>query len=302
MDSAQADSAPRRGPQDLPVIQKWMQAVITHPGGARAGVNSDEAKGWIDLDDAGLESVVTPSQKRTSLQRLEVYAHAYYARLIECLRGIFPVFAKTVGDEAFDQFALAYLQRFPSQSYTLNELGANFAPFLEETNPTRGTDALGFEDFLTELAVVEWSIDRVFDGPGFEGQEVVSPAMLEGLSPEAFWEAKLPTVPCLRVHSFAFPVNDYFSAAKEGAGALWPEPAPSWLALTRRDFVVRRVPLTWFQYHVLARLSWGYTVGRAIEDALVETGETEDLQEVLAAAFAKFAQEQLFVRLELAPG
>ncbi|WDI45139.1 HvfC/BufC N-terminal domain-containing protein [Bremerella sp. P1] len=284
---------------DLPVLQKWMQSVITHVDGVVEGIHSPEAQQQIPVDASQIESVVTPSQRRTSTERLEVYAHAYYARLVECLKSIYPLFAKTVGDELFDQFAIAYLQQHPSRSYTLNRLGDQFPDFLEETSPTRGTDQLGFEDFLVELAVAERTIDAIFDGPGVEQTDVLSPSELEGISPDQFAEATFQMVPCLRLHSFAFPVSDFITAIKQDPQADMPEASPSWLALTRRDYVVRRVPLSRWQYHLLVRLAEGQSVSQAIAGAVVEVVPSEDITELLAAAFQKFTSEQFFLAIEV---
>lgn len=288
-------------PHDLPVLQKWMQAVITNVDGVTKGIQASEAQQHIAVDPSQVESIVTPSKRRTSTQRLEVYAHAYYARLIECLKSIYPLFAKTVGDELFDQFAIAYLQQYPSNSYTLNRLGDQFPEFLEETSPTYRTDEWSFEDFLVGLAVVERSIDAIFDGPGFEGQETVSSSQLEGITPENFAEATFEVVPCLRLHSFPFPVNDFITSVKKDAQAPIPEFAPSWLALTRRDFVVRRVPLSRLEYYILSGLAEGATVAQSIGGALIQMGEPADLQAELAAAFAKFASEQFFLAMDVPP-
>jgi len=286
---------------ELPALQKWMQSVITNVDGVVDGIRSPEAQQHIAVDTSQIESVVTPSDRRTSIQRLEVYAHAYYARLVECLKSIYPLFAKTVGDELFDQFAVAYLQQYPSRSYTLNRLGDQFPDFLEETSPTKGTDEWSFEDFLVRLAVVERSIDAIFDGPGFEGQEVLSNHHLEGVSPESFAEATFEVVPCLQLHSFPFPVNDFITAVKQDADAPIPQFAPSWLALTRRDFIVRRVPLSRLEYHILYGLAEGGTVEQSIGGALIEGVSHDDLQAGLAAAFEKFASEQFFWAIHLSP-
>lgn len=288
-------------PHDLPVLQKWMQSVIMNVDGVVEGIHSSEAQQQIAVDASQIESVVSPSKRRTSVQRLEVYTHAYFARLVECLKSIYPLFAKTVGDELFDQFAIAYLQQYPSQSYTLNRLGDRFPDFLEETSPARGTDELEFEDFLVGLAVTERSIDAIFDGPGVEQTAVLSPSQLEGISPEVFAEATFKMVPCLRLHSFPFPISDFITAIKQDPQAQMPEVAPSWLALTRRDYVVRRVPLSRWEYHLLVRLAEGRSVSQAIEGAVIEVAPAEDISELLADAFKKFTNEQFFLAIDLSP-
>ncbi len=72
---------------ELSQIQRWMQAVITHPGGAAAGLDSVEARAEFDIVPADVERVISPSQQQSSLERLAIYAQAYFARLSECLRG-----------------------------------------------------------------------------------------------------------------------------------------------------------------------------------------------------------------------
>src|SRR5215218_8416472 len=123
---------------ELDVVQKWFQAVISHPDGVEGGVEGDAAQGLIRMKRAELEQVIRRSKNLTAEERMGVYANAYYARLMECLRESFPVLAKTLRREVFDEFAFDYLQRYGSRSYTLNRLGDRFAAFLEETRPVRG--------------------------------------------------------------------------------------------------------------------------------------------------------------------
>src|ERR1700727_1403841 len=111
-------------PRDLPQlaqIQRWLQAVITHPGGVEEGLDSEEARANVDLPAERVEQIVDPSKRRTSVERLEVYANAYYARLVECLRDEYPALLHAAGEEVFDGLAFGYLQSYPSQSYTLSE-------------------------------------------------------------------------------------------------------------------------------------------------------------------------------------
>jgi hypothetical protein len=98
--------------RELDRLERWMQAVIMHPDGVVAGVASEEARQHIDVTPGAVEQVVTRSRAQTSLERLEVYAGAYYARLLECLRDEFHIFARAVGEEVFDTFAFEYLQKY----------------------------------------------------------------------------------------------------------------------------------------------------------------------------------------------
>lgn len=262
----------------LTAVEAWMQAVITHPESVADGAAGDDARRHIDVGAAGVEAVVRRSRQLTGDERLAIYRNAYFARLVECLRGIFPLVAKTVGSEAFDELAIGYLSRYPSQSYTLNRLGDGFGRYLEETRPDRDADGRPTEDwpdFLVDLVRLEWAIDDVFDGPGSEGQPPLA-AMelaekLQALDARQWSVAKLIADPSLRLLAFRFPVNDYYTALRWGDDEdppPLPSPEPSWLALTRREFVVRRHALTLPQYELLGELLAGQTISAALESTV----------------------------------
>jgi len=269
-------------PRSLDVVQRWFQSVITHPDGVEGGAESEEAQRLIRLNRGELEAVIGRSQSLTATERMGIYANAYYARLLECLAAYFPMLQKTLGQEIFEGFAFEYLQHYPSKSYTLDRLGENFARFLDETRPEpeEGEEpgTVGWPDFLIDLAKLEWAINRVFDGPGVEGQPLLTAEALQTFPAERFAEARLVPVPCLRLLTFRFPVNAYYTAirrAEEGEEVPVPDPGPEHLALTRRDFVVRRYPLTPTQHALLEKLLAGAPVGEALA-AAAETSCLED--------------------------
>ena len=295
----------------LDAVQRWMQAVITHPDGVEAGLQSEGAREHLDVPAESVEQVVGRSQSLTSVERLGIYAGAYYARLLECLGEEFPILKQTLGDEAFDGFAFAYLQSYPSRSYTLTKLGENFAKFLAETRPdpeewngeTAG-DAVGpeFPEFLVDLAMLEWTFAKVFDGPGVEGQPLLDIEELQRIDPEVWPAARLETVPCLKLLTFRFPLNDYYSAIRRKETPPPPDAAPTWLAVTRRDFVVRRHELTGRQFALLSALQTGESVGAAIERALQVPGDDLSAFAIqLRDWFQIWSAEGLFQRVVL-PG
>lgn len=266
---------------DLDRIQRWLQSVIMHPDGVVAGINSDDARGQIDVSTDDVEHVIRCSSSQTSLERLNVYANAYYARLLECLRSEFPALAHALGEDLFNGFAFDYLQSYPSQSYTLAKLGENFPRYLRETRPA-DAEYPGWPDFLIDLAALERLYSEVFDGPGVEGRPLLSTDDPRAIPPERWPEAVLKPVPCLRLAAFDFPVHEYASAVRKGLPAAErsdpaaespesslpiPGPQPTWLVVTRRDFVVRRMPVTRPQYVLLEALVEGEPVGEAIQRA-----------------------------------
>ena len=70
----------------LDELQRWMQAVITHPHGVISGIESSDARDLIAILPAQAERVVTRSRALTAIERLDIYNHAYFGRLLECLK------------------------------------------------------------------------------------------------------------------------------------------------------------------------------------------------------------------------
>ncbi len=256
-----------RQARDLNQLQRWMQAVIMHPDGVAAGICSESAQQHIGVRPERVETVVCRSQNQTSIERLQVYANAYYARLLECLRGEFPALVHALGPETFDGFGLAYLQSYPSTSYTLANLGRNFPRFLAETRPADAVHELrpSWPDFLIDLATVERTYSEVFDGSGIEDQRILQPEDLAAVSPEQWPEARLTPVPCLRLLTLAYPVHEYISAVRHETETVIPDPSPTHLVVTRREYIVRRRSVSPLEYTLLAALANGETVGSAIE-------------------------------------
>jgi len=297
-------------PRSLDVVQRWFQAVVTHPDGVEGGVESEEAQRLIRLNRSELEAVIGRSRNLTAAERMGIYANAYYARLLECLASFFPILQKALGADVFEGFAFEYLQHYPSKSYTLDRLGESFARFLQETRPepeeAYGEDsqagAVGWPDFLIDLTVFEWNLNRVFDGLGVEGKPLLTAELLQSFPAERFAEARLVPVPCLRLLAFRFPVNAYYTAARhagEGEEPPIPDPEPEYVALTRRDFVVRRFPLTPAQHALLEKILAGAPVGEAIAASAEISGlDDEALGAELQAWFRLWVAEGFFQSID----
>lgn len=262
----------------LSQIQRWMQSVITHPAGVTAGIGSDAARGQIDVAPVDIEQVITRSRALDSIGRLQVYSNAYYARLLECLAVEFPTLRHAAGEEAFGAFCVGYLQQCPSTSYTLNQLGARLPEYLAGTRPPRETDddAPDWPDFLIELARLERTYYEVFDGPGEEALPLLDPRELAAGPPDAWPDVRLQTVDSLCLMEFRFPVHAYATAVREGTSPAPPDPRRTWLAINRRDYIVRRRPLSRIQFELLTGLQQGRPLGQAIEGAVQATDTDVD--------------------------
>ena len=284
---------------ELARVQRWFQAVLTDPAGIPAGVESAAARQEFPEDSVSVDTLLTGSSKLTPSDRLAVYANAYFARLVECLGEVFPILKRTLGEEVFTGFATDYLREHPSRAYTLHLLGARFPQFLAEGRPPRDEiDTPDWADFLVDLARFEWDLYEVFDGPGIEDTPRLDPTALAALDGPAGETARLIPAPCLRLFTGRFPVSDFYTHARAADPAVeleMPDPQPIHVAITRRDYVVRRLPLDPREYHLLDALVRGTPLGTALDT----TAELESVEPVrIAGWFTRWAREDLFVGLE----
>ncbi len=283
-------------------VQRWMSEVITHPDGIRAGADAKQALDLIDAGSGNLESVITRSGKLSAAERLAIYGNAYYARLLECLGEVFPVLKLTLGEETFDGFGFGYLQTYPSSSYTLHNLGKHFVAYLRETKPTDSESDLpsNWTDFVIDLASLEWTIYEVFDGPGMEKREPFDFDAIVSAGGAEMTELKFEAAPCLDLLEFDFPVNDHFTLMRQETGTdEWALPLPEkrYLAVSRRDFIVRRYPLSYPQFVLLSAIKNGKNLGEALDECVTACSEeeSETLFSDLPKWFKYWGQENSFI-------
>jgi Putative DNA-binding domain len=221
---------------------------------------------------------------------------------------------RTLGEDGFNALAFGYLQVYPSRSYTLNELGRHFPGYLEKTKPcadtvqetarspvTEATDALSHPDwaeFLIDLARLEWGIYEVFDGVGVEGTALLMADQVLAIPAERWPDARLNTVPCLQLLATGFPVNDYYTALRRHAveePIPIPGRAPTYVALTRRNFVVRRYNVSQAEFELLQALKSGASISQALESMLSRAEiDHGDLPEKLKLWFRNWTAEGFF--------
>jgi hypothetical protein len=264
---------------DLKDLQCWLQGVIMHPDGPLS-------------DEAGIARLLTPSKQLTAAERLAVYNNAYHVRLLECLREEFPVLRQALGDEAFDAFAYGYLRACPSRSYTLTQLGARFPSFLAETCPADAPPE--WSAFLIDLALLEWTFSEVFDGPGVEGEPLFDAAALAAITADDWLQTRLVPVPCLRLLRLRSPVQEHYAAVRRGEAPDPPPPCDTFLAVTRRDYIVRHYPLQAAEFAQLRELVAGRTLGEAMAETAQLLSDGKDAAGLVYGWFQRWTANGFF--------
>lgn len=120
--------------------------------------------------------------------RLNIYHHAYRARLLETLADTFAHTCLYLGETWFEQLALQFVEQTPSTQDNIGLYGGLFPDFLQKTCPQ--------DQDIAELAELDWTLRRAFDGPD---AFVLTKETLAELPPTAWENFVLKAVPTLKV-------------------------------------------------------------------------------------------------------
>lgn len=269
----------------LPVLQRWMQAVVVHPGAIDEALASETAQ--ADVPSSRLEEVVLPSRTLSPAERLSIYQSMYPLRMEEALASDYGALKHFLGDEAFFRLVCAYVQAHPSRSYTLNRLGDRFPEFVATASD------LPRRDFCHDLARLEHAVAQVFD-------EEETPPLTEdavaAVPPEAWETARLAPVAAFRLMAFRYPVNAYLESVRDDDHDHHPKARlkDAWVAIYRRSYGVRRRELTRPAHDLLADLAVGRTLGEAVSLALRRGGRRAPSQDELFRWFREWVSGGIF--------
>ncbi len=214
---------------ELDTIYGWMQShvISRHP--------------W---DIQSLEKVVKPSSKLSAQQHLSIYRRSYFSRLRECMLVQFPALSYALGRDLFIQFTDIYLAQYPSQSYTLADLGQHFEHFLEENRPDKYQEQKEWwVDFMIQLANFEFQVNIKFDEIADENYHLVKDISIK--------DDHLNVLPICELYAHDFPISIFYKEAINDKSPEQPLPQKSYSALIRRNYRLGIFELQPLQYHFL---------------------------------------------------
>jgi hypothetical protein len=232
------------------------------------------------IDPKAAVDYIKPNDRLTSRERLEIYSRSYWYRILDSLYEDYPGLRAVLGQRAFQRLAQAYLAERPSESWTLRNLGGRLEVWLRG-HPEYAGDRLAL---ALDMIRLEWAHIEAFDGGA---EKVLGPEDLLELSAGM----KMRLQPYIRLIELGYPVDDLrikVNAASEEHGtasnAVLKRKTGGlvrriqrlnrehiFLAVHRVDFMVYYRRLEPEEYRMLAALSSGVPVGKAIEEA-VEAG------------------------------
>lgn len=234
-----------KDPISINHIQNWMQAMLTqHAPVSHLGIPTNQ--------------IIKDSKRLSASQHLSIYRQSYIARLRNCMQSQFKCLAYALGESLFQDFADQYLDSHPSTSYTLNDLGKNFAVFLEKTRPQDEYEEENWPEFMIELANFEYTLSEAFDA-----HEVN--VNIPNLNTSDYL---LTVAPQLLLFEHKFPICNFYLDLNANLLPELPFPQQSYCAISRQNYKLGLFSIGADQYYFLNSLKSGTSVNEAHEELI----------------------------------
>lgn len=197
---------------------------------------------------------------------LAVYRHAYRAQLVACLRDTFEHTWSWLGDDGFDAAALSHIAARPPGGWTLDAYGEDFSQTLAGLYPD--------DPEVAELAWLDWSLRRAFDGPNAD------PITAEALARVDWESAVLTFSPTLTISAVATNSAAIWGALAEGQAppAVERLPAPAAIRVWRQGLSPQYRTIDAFEQRALAMALDGCGFARLCE----QLAGPDDAERVIA--------------------
>lgn len=232
---------------EISQVQNWFKTVLVSPGHIPEKINQAE-----EIWKLKAEELIKGDEQVSSETRLGIYAIGYMLRLLECMQADLPSLYTFWGPKLFDLFGRAYILQHPSQSYSLFELTAGYADFLDRTRPP--AERIDPENTIqynipAELVRMERARLAAILSKGTEGiPPNVSLGFFSFFSGEAI---KIQAHPALQLVTQKMPLVELYRQLMHEQETVIPAYQTSYLAVTRLNFKIQFYQISDWQFHFL---------------------------------------------------
>lgn len=250
-------------PPSLHELQSWMKWIVTDP----RGVNPALADPFPSLR-LNLERYTSPSKnvlpwiaETTTFNRsvrLDIYAEAYFLRLLESMKSDFSISAQILGDVSFQKLVCDYIKQHPSSSASLADVGRYFSKFV-------GTYSdLKHVRFLEPVMEMEWLFIESFyaDDSGF-----LDSSLLVNMSDEDWETAKFILAPSVFLIESTWPLDSISKMQVEDfdLDQLIEFNRPHGFLMSRKSGTVSLESMTEAQFGLIKKLKQGESLMSSLE-------------------------------------
>ena len=191
----------------LKALQALLYRLITAPEGVAAGLAAERASGPEVLD-----RLIESDDRLTATERLEIYANAYFYRILDCLKEDFPATFATVGPDNFHNLITAYLIEYPPTEPSISYAGRHLAEFLRHHSMRPRIERW---PFIADLARLERTLIEIFHAAE---AEPLSAEAMRSVAPGDWPALAMRTHPALAMIDCDWRVDQLLREVESGAG------------------------------------------------------------------------------------
>ena len=276
---------------DLKNLQALLYRLITAPEGVAAGLVAEPALGPTMLGDLkDLEDLIESDDRLSATERLEIYANAYFYRILDCLKEDFPATLKTLGADNFHNLVTGYLIEYPPTEPSISYAGRHLAEFLSH-HPMRER-----WPFICDLARLERTLVEVFHAA--EAEPLNAEAM-RAVAPDDWPALVMRTHPALAIVDCEWRVDELLREVEAATGDSEhvfgaPARAPVSVLVWRRNFRVHYRALERAERAALELASAGASFATICEVIATVRGD-DDAVALINRLLARWIDEGLLV-------
>src|SRR5713101_1241649 len=267
---------------NLREVQTLLYRLITTPEGAtRLGNERDPAP------EEG-EGLVRGNQRLSAIERVNIYANAYFYRLLDCLCEEFPATFAVLGSDNFAALVRDYLLACPPTEPSIFYAGRHLSGFLRDHPLTQRWT------FIIELVRLERTIVDVFQAAD---ASTLSDEAMRAIPSQQWPELRLLTHPAVEIVHNEWRVTDVLSAVE--SGRQWSEPAhqKATVIVWRQDAQVYYRDLEDVEARALALLSEGVSFA-AICEVIAALATGPDHVALIGRLLARWLGDGIIVRAD----
>jgi hypothetical protein len=202
-------------------IESLLYRLITAPSGVAGGLACERA-----LPGAGLGAIIRGDRRLSAVERVDIYADAYFYRLLDAAREDFPATLKVLGDNDFHNLITGYLIDYPPTEPSILYAHRFLAGFLN-AHPL-GSRA----SFVADLAALERALVDVFHAADAVALDA---AAMRAIAPARWPALRMRMHPAVKILRLQWRVTAVLRAVEQGRNFEPPAHDPVEVVVWRRD-------------------------------------------------------------------
>ncbi len=271
----------RPKPMQLAQLQRLLYRLIVAPNGVAEGLANEEA-----LPLGGLEAVIVADDRISAEQRLDIYADAYFYRLLDVFKEDFPATLAVLGETDFHNLITGYLVEYPPTEPSIAHAGEYLATFLRE-HPLRKR-----APFIADLTMLERTLVESFCAADLDPLDTTA---VRAIAPEEWPSLQLQMHPASHLLELDYTLEPLLRAVERNESWTTPPQKAQTIMVWRRDMQVfyRAVEPIEREALVLTRTGAAFA---AICDVIAGSCDEPDPATLINRLLSRWIADEIFVR------